>query len=183
MVECDLTAAVTDTDVAAGPGLAEDALKAANPLAKIPALIRDDGPTLFDSRVICRYLDARADRGLYPETRLWEILTLEALADGMCDAAVLMVYEGRFRAPEQQNHSWVEAQWDRVSRSLDVLESRWGAHLAGPLDMGQIALISALGYLDFRHGERNWRDKRPSLAEWCAKQAERPSVRDTMPTP
>lgn len=65
-----------------------------NPLGKLPALTRPDGPAIYDSRVICRYLDARADSGLYPDRTLWETLTLEATADGIMDAAVLMVTRG-----------------------------------------------------------------------------------------
>lgn len=165
----------------AGPGRAQEHLLSANPLGKIPALIRADAPTLLDSRVICRFLDDRADAGLYPATRLWEVLTLEATADGMMDAAVLVVYEGRFREAEQQSESWKEAQWARVTRSLDALESQWMAHLAAPLDMGQIALACALGYLDFRHADRNWRATRPALADWFTEISARPSMQQTLP--
>lgn len=152
-----------------------------NPLGRIPVLIREDGPALLDSRVICRYLDAQFQAGLYPEIRLWEVLTLEALADGMADSAVSMAYEVRLRPPEHQFPDWVEAQWAKVARALDALEADWTDHLAGPLDMGQLALACALGYLDFRHGARAWRDGRPRLAEWEARMGERPSLRATAP--
>ncbi len=74
----------------------------ANPLGRIPVLVRDDGPPLVDSRVICRFLDAHWSAGLYPEARLWEVLTLEALADGMTDSALLMAYEVRLRPEDRQ---------------------------------------------------------------------------------
>ena len=109
---------------------------AANPLKKIPALIRPDGCTLYDSRVITRFLDARADANLYKNNRLWEILTLEATADGLLDAAVLMVYEGRVRPENMQYEGWVEAQWGKVEGALDAIEARWMSHLRGRLRAG-----------------------------------------------
>lgn len=153
-----------------------------NPLGKIPTLERPDGPAIYDSRVICRYLDDMATGGLYPAPpRLWETLTLEATADGICDAAVLMVYEGRIRPEERRSAEWVEAQWSKVARGLDAVEARWMSHLAGPLDCAQIAMGCALGYLDFRHSDRDWRAGRPVLAAWSAKFAQRPSMQATRP--
>ena len=154
---------------------------AANPLGKIPTLTRDEGPALYDSRVICRYLDARAEAGMYPEARLWEVLTLEATADGIMDAAVLMVYESRARPKEKQFPDWVEAQWHKVARALDALEARWLGHLAGPMDIGQIAIGCALGYLDLRHEARNWRHGRDGLAGWYDGFAKRESMVATLP--
>jgi len=155
---------------------------AQNPLGKIPALERPDGPALFDSRVICRYLDDRAKAGLYPAApRLWETLTLEAMADGMVDAAILMVYENRLRPEEIRLPAWVEGQWSKVSRALDMIEARWLPYLSGPLCMGQIALGCALGYVDFRHDARNWRATRPGLAAWDAGFAARPAMVATRP--
>lgn len=154
----------------------------ANPLGKVPALERPDGPAIYDSRVICQYLDRRAGAGLYPEgPRLWDTLTVEATGDGILDAALLMIYEIRIR-PEGMRHApWVEGQWAKVDRSLDALETRWMAHLDGPLDAGQIAVGCALGYLDFRHDARGWRNGRPRLAAWYAGFAARPSMQATVP--
>nr|WP_058238987.1 glutathione S-transferase family protein [Shimia marina] len=159
-----------------------DAAAAANPLGKIPALVRPDGPALYDSRVICRYLVARAKSDLYPEERLWDVLTLEATADGMLEAAVLMVYEKRLRPENMVFEDWIEAQWGKVAGALDALNERWMSHLFGPLDMGQIAVGCALGYLDFRHGDRNWRQGRDGLAGWYAEFAKRDSMLATMPS-
>lgn len=156
-------------------------LTALNPIGKIPALVRDDGATLYDSRVITRYLSDRAGAGLYPEARIWDVLTLEATADGLLEAALSMVYELRYRAPEIQSQEWIEAQWLKVTRCLDALEERWVSHLAGPLDAGQIAVGCALGYLDLRHDDRNWRDGRPKLAAWDEKFSQRPSMQATVP--
>jgi glutathione S-transferase len=156
---------------------------ATNPLGKVPALVREDGPALFDSRVICRFLDDRARAGLYPEARIWDVLTLEALADGILDAAVLMVYEWRCRAEGERSAAWVEAQWDKIARALDSLEARWMSHLSGRLTMGQIAVGCALGYLDFRHPERDWRQGRGVLVEWERAFAARPAMLETKPVP
>jgi len=153
----------------------------ANPLGKIPALVREDGATLYDSRVITRYLDALARAGLYPEARLWEVLTLEATAEGIMDAAVLITYEGRFRPEEMQYAPWVEAQWAKITRTLDALEGRWMSHLAGPLDMGQIAIGCALDYLDLRHEARGWRNGHPALAAWHQRFVMRESMAATAP--
>ena len=109
------------------------------------------------------------------------MLTLEATGDGVLDSALSMVYEGRFRPPEMVYAPWVERQWSKVSGALDALEQRWMPHLAGPLNMGQIAVGCALGYLDFRHDARNWREGRVALADWYAKFAERDSMVATRP--
>lgn len=153
-----------------------------NPLGKIPALERPEGAAILDSRVICRYLDDRAGGRLYPpKPRLWETLTLEATADGILDAALLMVYEERIRPDDLRYEAWVEGQWAKIERTLDVLESRWMGHLGGPLDMGQIAVACAISYVDFRHGDRAWRVERPHLAAWHAEFAQRPSMEATVP--
>ncbi len=167
--------------VATSPTDPSPELRAANPLAKIPALIRPDGPAIYDSRVITRYLDTKMQAGLYPESRLWETLTLEATGDAIMDAGVLMVYEGRCRPEDKQDHGWVEAQWGKIEGALDALNSRWMSHLAGPLDMGQISVACALGYLDFRHDARQWRKGRDALDDWYAVFAERKPMRETAP--
>ena len=153
-----------------------------NPAGKIPTLERPDGPALYDSRVISRYIDHLSGGGLYPSPpSLWEALTLEATGHAMTEAAVLMVYEARCRPPDQRSEAWVEAQWGKVNRGLDALEARWISHLAGPVGAPQIAIGCALGYLDLRHDDRNWRSGRPSLARWEAGFAERPSMQATRP--
>ena len=166
-----------------GNPLARDGSPVApNPLGKLPALVTPEGRVLYDSRVICRYLDDRAGAGLYPAApALWDVLTLEATADGMLEAAVLMIYEERFRPEDQRSADWVEGQWAKVSRALDQLETQWIAGLGGPLDAGQIAVASALGYLDFRHAGREWRLSRGLLAAWYAAFSMRDSMVATVP--
>ncbi|AHM03298.1 Glutathione S-transferase family protein [Roseibacterium elongatum DSM 19469] len=168
-------------EVTASPLGGDDGLNAANPLGKIPALSREDGPTLYDSRVVTRFLDARYNAGLYPATRLWETLTLEATADGIMDAAVAITYEKRHRPEEMWFAPWLDGQWSKIARSLDAIERQWMSHLTGPLDMGQIAVGCALAYLDFRHGDRDWRADHPALAAWFATFADRPSMVATAP--
>ena len=153
-----------------------------NPLGKIPALERPEGPTLYDSRVITRYLDDLLKAGLYPAApHLWDTLTIEATGDGISEAAVLMRYEMHVRPEATRSPDWAEAQWQKIDRALTALEDRWTSHLSGPLDMGQVAVGCALGYLDFRHGERDWRANRPALAAWYATFADRPAMRATAP--
>lgn len=156
-------------------------LARANPLAKIPTLVREDGPAIYDSRVITRYLDGIASAGIYPTGRIWEILTLEATADGIMDAAVLMTYEKRFREEPQRHGGWMQGQRDRILRTLDAVADRWMSHLEGRLNIGQIGMGCALGYMDFRHGEVDWRSGRTALADWYARFAERDSMRATVP--
>lgn len=172
---------VAQTEVATTPMATDTTVAAANPVAKIPVLLRDDGPAIYDSRVIARFLNARAGAGLYPETHIWETLTLEATAHGIMEAAVSMVYEKRVRPEEMQYQPWIEAQWAKAARALDAVEARWMSHLAGPLDMSHIAMGCALGYLDFRHGDRDWRKGRDALTTWEAGFATRDAMRATVP--
>ena len=154
-----------------------------NPLGKIPALERPDGPTLYDSRVITRYLDDLLQSGLYPPApRLWDTLVIEATGDGIAEAAVLMRYEMHVRPETARSPAWAEAQWQKIARALAALEAHWMSHLSGPLDMGQVAIGAALGYLDFRHGERDWRSAHPGLTAWYAAFAARPAMLATAPT-
>ncbi|MGX0877018.1 glutathione S-transferase [Roseovarius sp. MBR-154] len=181
LLETGLSDRVEVVNLATTPLETDPRAISANPLGKIPALIRERESTLYDSRVITRYLDDMARAGLYPQARLWEVLTLEATAEGIMDAAVLMTYEARFRPEDMQYAPWVEAQWAKVARALDAVEARWMSHLAGPLDMSHIAMGCALGYLDFRHAARGWRTGRPALEAWYAGFCGRESMALTAP--
>ena len=143
----------------------EDSLRRENPLGKIPTLILDDGETLFDSSVIVAWLDHAAGGGRLipaePGPR-FAALKLEALADGICDAALLQVYELRWRDPPGHHAGWVEHQAGKVARGLAALEA---APPEGPVTVGHIALACALGYLDLRFGGA-WRDAHPRLVAW-----------------
>lgn len=153
-----------------------------NPLGKVPCLVRDDGPAIYDSRVITRYLDTLADTKLYPpEPTLWDTLTLEATADGMLEATLLIFMELRLRTPEQMSKDWIAGQWSKVSRSFAAIEDRWMDHLSGPLDMGQVAVAVACAYVDLRQPDRNWREDHPALSEWQTEFARRDSMILTQP--
>lgn len=181
LIETGLTDQVTETPVTTSAMKSDPQALAANPMGKIPALIRDDGPAIYDSRVITRYLDAKANAGLYPEGRIWEVLTLEATADAIMEAGVLMAYEARLRPPQEQSAAWVEAQWSKVAGGIAAINARWMSHLSGPLDIAQIAVGCALGYIDFRHDARNWRDGNDALAAWDARFRARDSMVATAP--
>jgi glutathione S-transferase len=156
-----------------------------NPLGKVPVLGTVEGP-IFDSRVICRYLDDLAGAGAYPSgPALWRTLTLEAMADGILDAALLMVYEQRLRPEHLRFKPWSDAQWAKIARALDALEAGWITDLNttrhGCPEMGQIALAAALGYVDFRLYAQNWRDGHPLLAAWAEGFMARTSLQATAP--
>lgn len=181
LLELGLADQIEEVTVSISPVRPSDEVNAAHATGKIPALIRPDGCALYDSRVITQFLNARAKADLYPESHLWETLTLEATGDGIMDAAALMVYEGRCRPEDKQDKGWVEAQWNKVSNALDALETRWMSHLSGPLDAGHISVGCALGYLDFRHDARSWRTGRGALDDWFAAFSQRPSMTSTIP--
>ena len=142
-----------------------DTIRVQNPLGKIPALLLEDGEVLFDSRVIVEYLDMRAGGGrLIPadaaaRRRMW---TRQALADGLIDAAILRVYEGRFRPPEKHEPRWLAHQADRMARAVAAFEA---SPPVGPRDAAHVALACALGYLDLRF-PGTWRDDHPRLVAW-----------------
>lgn len=181
ILEAGLSEQIEIVPVSTTPLNTEPAVAAANPVGKIPALIRDDGPALYDSRVITRYLDHVAEAGLYPEERLWEVLTLEATADAVMEAAIGIVYEHRLRPEEMVYTPWLDAQWSKVEGALDAVGARWMSHLNGPLDMAQIAMGCALGYLELRHDDKGWREGHPALAEWYEGFSERDSMATTAP--
>ena len=146
---------------------ASDTVRQQNPLGKIPALVLEDGTVLFDSRVILDYLDHRAGGGrIVPSDAgaRFAALRLQALADGLMDASVLLVYEGRFRPAQRHEPKWLDHQSGKVNRALAALEAAPPA-LSAPPDVGQIALACALGYRDFRF-EGKWRHDHPRLVAW-----------------
>lgn len=145
---------------------ASDSLRLQNPLGKIPALVLEDGGVLYDSPVIVEYLDwlAGGDKIIPadPGPR-FSVLTRQALADGILDAALLQVYETRFREPGQHVAKWLDHQAAKVERGLKVLEAAPPA--VGARDVGAIAVACALGYLDLRFAGR-WRADCPRLVAW-----------------
>lgn len=179
--ETGLLGRVEEVTVSTSPLDSAPEVLAANPTGKIPALIRDDAPATYDSRVITRFLDDLAGTSLYPQQRIWEVLTLEASADAIMDAAVLMAYENRYRHEGQRSDAWCDGQWAKVSRMVAAIEARWMSHLSGPLNIGQIGVGCALSYLDLRHDARGWRTGNAALAAWHAAFIQRDSMIATAP--
>ncbi len=153
-------------------------LLATNPLSKIPCLVTDDGLALFDSPVICEYLDSIGSQLLYPTgAARWRALKQQALGDGIMDAAVGRRGE-QARPSEPARDMVMERQRLAVSRAVDALEADVPAD---HLDIGTISVACALGYLDFRFAAEAWRQGHPQLAAWYAKMAERPEIAETAP--
>jgi glutathione S-transferase len=158
-----------------------DGLRSNNPLGKIPALITDEGATLYDSPVICEYLEALAGgHRIFPAAGAlrWTALRRQALADGIMDAAVLTRYEQAVRPQELRWQDWVDGQLLKIRTALDALERE---NLEGAFDIGAISIACALGYLDLRFASEGWRTTRPRLAAWLAAIGARPSLAATVP--
>ena len=154
-----------------------------NPLHKVPALITDSGTAIFDSHVICEYLDSLAPApALFPKSgpEQWETLQLGSLADGILDAALLLVYEKRFRPEEKWHAPWQERQQRKIDQAIAHLDANPPAWGASPT-YGHVTLACALGYLDFRH-EGKWRNGHAKLVAWVDKFAKAvPAFEKTRP--
>ena len=160
------------------------ALNEDNPLGKIPALRLADGNVLYDSRVILDYLDHQhVGNPLIPRdgSARWRRLTLASLADGIMDAAVMVRYEVALRTPEKHWDEWLDGQRDKIRRALALLEADAIAELTSHFDVAAISVACALGYLDLRHPDLEWRNENPKLAEWYFEVSQRPSMIATMP--
>jgi len=149
------------------------AFLAANPLGKIPVLLTDDGQSIFDSRAITQYLNRLSGNALFPRNaaKRTEAEVLEALADGICDALLVHVYERRFRPEEKVHQPWLDKQWEKASRALDILNAN-PPKLPKKITAGQIALRACLGYLAIRF-EGKWERGRSKLVRWMKRFDER----------
>ncbi|WP_313739660.1 glutathione S-transferase [Pseudomonas sp.] len=159
-------------------------LEQGNPIGKIPALRLADGTVLHDSRVICEYLDQQhVGQPLLPRegSARWRRLTLASQADAILDAAVSSRYEVAVRPEDKRWDGWLDAQREKIRRSLDNFEREHLAELASGFDLAAIGLACALGYLDLRQPEFGWRERQPGLAAWYAEVAQRPSMLATAP--
>ena len=165
---------------------ASNVVKNHNPLGKIPVLILDDGDSVYDSRVIVEYLDNHAPgTHLIPQDNTSKIATRrwEALADGICDAAVSAMLEQR-KAPEKQSQANIDKQLEKVTRGLDVMnlditKKKWCVNET--FGLADIALGCMLGYVDLRFKELNWQDNYTNLAKHYSLLVKRPSFKMTMP--
>jgi len=152
-----------------------------NPLAKVPAARLADGTLLFDSRVICEYLDDLGQGALFPRgPERWQVLAEQALGDGLLDAALLARYENTCRSEEMRSQEWIDGQMSKVAAALDDME-RSVLVFGTRITIGSITIACALGYLDFRFASYDWRSSRPVLAKWFAITSQRPSLQQTVP--
>lgn len=147
-----------------------------NPLGKVPTFFTEDGQVLYDSRVICEYLDNLGEARLLPPagTQRWTTLTLQALGDGILDAALLARYEDVARPESLRWAEWRAGQLDKAETSLHYLEKH--PELLDRVDLGTIAVGCALWYLDLRFDDFGWRDRFPLLTQWYSSFSARPSM-------
>jgi len=166
------------TPTKADPGLSKD-----NPLSKIPALVTDDLGVLYDSPVICEYLDSLHEGPkLFPASgpARWRALRVQALADGVLDASVLVFYERTLRPEAMRWPAWIDGQMEKAKQGLDALEleaSTFGADI----DIGQVCAGAAMGWLEFRDVLGDLRATRPALTTWYERFRTRASMKATEP--
>ncbi|MFC4277405.1 glutathione S-transferase [Achromobacter aloeverae] len=185
---CALLAGLADRiqwlDSAAHPIRRDARIAAHNPLAKVPTLILPDAQALYDSRVICEYLAHLAGNShLFPAPApaRWTALTRQALGDGLLDAALLARYEHTARPDDKQWADWRQAQLVKVHAALAEIEAQAGEFRVTDPSIGEIALGCALGYLDFRYPELDWRVHHPRAAAWFAAFNALPAMQATLP--
>lgn len=169
--------------VKTAPAAPDAGVAAANPVKKIPALVTDDGMALFDSPVICEYMDSQhSGPAMFPEPGpdRWHALRVQAAADGLLDAAILIVYEGRIRPEEIHSQVWLDAQMGKVDGALAALNG-WSQEFGDRVDIGTISAACACGYLDFRFPKKDWRSDHRALATWYERFSARPSMQATKP--
>ena len=168
---------------------ADTTISQSNPLGKVPCLVMEGGEALFDSRVIVEYLDTLSPVGkLIPAVgrERAEVKTWEALADGVLDALILARLEANWagRTKAQRSQAWIDRQMAKVHASLEAMAKGLGdkPFCSGiHLSLADVAVGCALGYLDFRFADIDWRAAHPNLARLSEKLAQRPSFADTRP--
>ncbi|MHA6643211.1 glutathione S-transferase [Mesorhizobium sp. A623] len=154
----------------------------ANPLGKIPTLLLDDGRSLFDSRAITQYLNRSSKNALFPRNpdKRIDAEVLEALADGICDCALSIIYERRLRPEEMVFQPWLDAQWTKIAASLDMLNAN-PPKLPKKITVGQIALRACLAYMSLRFAGE-WEKGRSRLARWAVRFDEKfPELKPFLP--
>ena len=181
--ETGLLESIEEVGIAVSPVKPHADLARENPLVKIPALSTPQDGTLYDSDVICEYLDSLRGGKFFPKSgpERWRELRLQALGDGILEASVLMRYENAVRPQELRWSDWIAGQFGKVRGGLDALEREcadWGERFA----IGEVTAACVLGYLDFRFPDEKWRATRPGLEKWFEKISQRPSVKATVPS-
>jgi glutathione S-transferase len=176
-MELGLNERITLLACSAHPINRDHEIVAFNPLGKIPTFFTDDGLVLYDSRVICEYLNDLVRGSLIPSAgrARWETLTLQSLGDGISDAAVLVRYEDAVRPQAFRWNDWKVAQMEKVETSLAALDTS-PQLMTDRVDIGSIAVGCALWYLDLRFANWGWRERHPQLAVWYAAFSQRPAM-------
>jgi glutathione S-transferase len=182
-IEKGLDGRIERVPMGASPVKRDPALTSKNPLGKVPCFIDDAGNALFDSPVICAYLDSLKSPPLRPAEgpARFADMTLEALGDGLLDAGLLHRYESTLRPAEKRWDDWADGQMAKLMGAIDALETTYASQLGGPLTLGQIAVACALGWFDFRYGNVDWRRDHPKVAAWMKSMNERPSMKSSVP--
>ena len=181
-LETGLDSRIERIPAATTPVAPNEAVARANPLAKVPALVTDDGLVLFDSRVICEYLDSlHQGPKFFPAGKdRWPALRLQALGDGLLDAALLLRYEDFLRPETLRWKDWADGQSFKMRGALADIE-KLAPDFGDRLDIGTVTVACALGYLDFRYADMNWRGSHPQTAAWAERFFARPSLKATLP--
>ncbi len=182
--ELNLVDRLTFVNCSAHPVNRDQSIIVSNPLGKVPTLVTDDGVALYDSRVICEYLNSLGGGTLFPIAgpARWTALAMQSLADGVMDAALLARYETNVRPEAFRWNDWTTGQMDKIATSLGHLE----AHpelLTPAVHIGNLTLGCALWYLDLRYADLAWRNKYPHVAQWAAAFMERPSLKGNWSLP
>ena len=180
--ELGLVSRIELVPAAAHPVNRDAGVVAVNPLGKVPAFVSDDGTVLYDSRVICEYLDREGGGALFPAAGAlrWRALRDQALGDGLLDAAVLARYEAAVRPEPYRWQAWSDGQLAKIASCLAAIEADADGY-GERVDIGTITIGCALGYLDFRFADLDWRDAQPHAAAWFARFSARPSMQATAP--
>ncbi len=181
--EAGIAAQIEIVDTATSPLKTDASLLPHNPLGKIPTLLLEDGHVLFDSRVICEYLDSIHDgEKLFPQSGMdrYNALVTQSIGDGIMDAAVLTRYEKAMRPENKQWQEWIDGQMAKIITALDTLEMWRGAKLP-EMHIGSISVAAALGYLELRYPDFDWRKDRPVLTQMYATFSKRTSMIETDP--
>lgn len=177
-IETGLISGIEKVDAKPHPIDRDQTVVRNNPLGKVPTLVTNDGQVLFDSRVICEYLASiAADTQIFPVAgpQQWYALTLQALSDGILDAALLIRYEETLRQAALQSAPWKVGQWEKLQSALNALEAKVSS-FSTHLNIGLISIACALGYLDFRFTSYDWRSSHSKLSSWFSTFEKRESI-------
>jgi glutathione S-transferase len=168
------------------PGLRNDVYaQSYNPLRKVPALVVNERCTIFDSTVICEFLDCLAGGGrLFPRDpdERWSVLSQHTLAQGVCEAVITIRYETSIRPEPKRWQEWIDDQWNKIFDVLSWFDANPHALDPSHLNIAHLALMSGIGYIDFRFGDAiDWRKERPLLSSWVDAVSVRPCFTRTAP--